>query len=206
MLSAGEQGAASRAHWIATDSGKLLVLVAFMVVNGIALKMFPAERSCSFLSYFVVQPPSLICDNAASVFALQMLVLFNLFDVPLSEHQLDHWRYVTRLVMTLSEYCLQTTLCAVRNSPFFGMIIDLSTDRASRENMLVYIVYWDMNSMTTKVTYLCCVRLMTKTADSIFDAIKEICDVCDLNMQHKLRTFCADGDNTMQGLKQGLSG
>jgi hypothetical protein len=135
-----------------------------------------------------------------------MLILFEIFSVSLSEYKLTNWRYVTQLLVAVSEYFLLSTLSAVKRSPFFGIIVDLSTDRACRENMLVYVVYWDMASMTTVVSYLCCVRLLSKTAASIYEAIQKICFVCDLDMKCKLRTFCADGDNTMKGLKKGLTG
>jgi hypothetical protein len=37
----------------------------------------------------------------------------------------------------------QTTVWKVKKSPLYGLTIDLSTDRASREIMLVYVTFWD---------------------------------------------------------------
>jgi hypothetical protein len=124
----------------------------------------------------------------------------------LSDHLLNHWRYVTRLLLALSEYHLQCTLVAVKKSPCFGLIIDLSSDRTSRENMLVYIIYFDLDSMTSHIAFLCCVRLLSKDGQAVFDALVSICQVCGLDMVKKLRTFCADGDGAMQGHRKGVVG
>jgi hypothetical protein len=135
-----------------------------------------------------------------------MLVLFQCYNVVLSEHKLCHHRYTNRLLLALSELFFQLLVIDVRKSPFFGIIIDLSTDGANRENMLVYVTYWNTHSMSPVVSYLCCVRLLGKTSGTIFEAIQKICDVCDFDLQHKMKVFCADGDNSMQGHRQGLTG
>jgi hypothetical protein len=72
--------------------------------------------------------------------------------------------------------------------------------------MLVYVTYWDWKLMRPVLEYLCCARLLRKTADCIFDALKNICSVLGLDMKNKLETFCADGDNTMQGFRKRLTG
>jgi hypothetical protein len=55
---------------------------------------------------------------------------------------------VTSLLTALSESFLQTTVRKVKKSPLYGLIIDLSTDRASCESMLVYVTFWDEGSMS----------------------------------------------------------
>jgi hypothetical protein len=54
---------------------------------------------------------------------MQILLLFKLLDISLSDHQQNHWRYVTRLLVALNEFNLQQTVEAVKGSPFFGLII-----------------------------------------------------------------------------------
>jgi hypothetical protein len=87
------------------------------------------------------------------------------------------------MLIALSEYFLQQTVKAVRASPFFGFVVDLSSDRRHREHMLVYVTYWDWKSMRPVLEYLCCARLLRKTADCIFDALKNICSVLGLDMK-----------------------
>jgi hypothetical protein len=76
-----------------------------------------------------------------AVLVLQILVLQSVISSPLSARKLSHWRYVTSLLTALSEYFLQTTVRKVKKSPLYGLIFDLSTDRASREIMLVYVTF-----------------------------------------------------------------
>jgi hypothetical protein len=149
----------------------------------------------------------LLCPSTQlTIGLLQILLLFNVLDMRLSDHQQNHWRYVTRLLIALSEFYLRQTVEAVKKSPFFGLIIDLSSDRSSRENMLVYVVYFDMNTMASSIAYLCCVRLLGKDGQTVHKAITDICDVCGFHMDSKLRTFCAEGDGSMQGHRRGFVG
>jgi hypothetical protein len=143
--------------------------------------------------------------NTAGIF-LQFLVLFKILGLPMSEYKLNAWRYVTRLMLALSEFYLQRTVRSVKESPFFGLMIDLSSDRVSKENMLVYVTYWDQTTMRSVVEYLCCVRLIAKDGGSVFDALSKICTACGLDLKTKLRTFCADGDGSMQGFRVGVVG
>jgi hypothetical protein len=78
---------------------------------------------------------------------------------------------VTSLSTALSEYFLQTTVWKVKKSPLYGLIIDLSTDRASRKIMLVYVTFWDEGSMSAVTEYLCCCRLLRKDAECLFETI-----------------------------------
>jgi hypothetical protein len=73
-------------------------------------------------------------------------VLFKNLGLPLSEYKLNAWRYVTRLMLAFSEFCLQRLVRSVKESSFIGLMIDLytpcrkiSSDRVSKENMLVYV-------------------------------------------------------------------
>jgi hypothetical protein len=75
-----------------------------------------------------------------------------------------------------------------------------------KENMLVYVIYFDMDTMSSRIAYLCCVRLLAKDGQAVFSSLKDICRVCGLDMEKKLRTFCADGDGSMQGHRKGVVG
>ena len=124
----------------------------------------------------------------------------------MSQHKLTQWRYVSKLLMALSEFYLLQTVLAVRESPCFGLVIDLSSDGVSHENMLVYVTYFDQLSMSSELRFLCCLRLLGKDGESIFRAVERICQILGLDMIHKLRTFCADGDGAMPGHRVGLVG
>jgi hypothetical protein len=136
----------------------------------------------------------------------QILELQRALGAEITDKKLNQWRYVTLLLLALSEYYLQITVSAVQRSPFFGLMIDLSSDRASNEKMLVYVVYWDADACASVVKYLCCVRLLRKGAETIFKQLVQICQSLGLDMKQRMITFCADGDSTMQGWRNGLSG
>ena len=135
-----------------------------------------------------------------------MLVLFEVFEMKVSQHKLTQWRYVCKLLMALVEFYLLQTVLAVRESPCFGIIIDLSSDRVSHENMLVYVTYFDQMSMCSELRFLCWVRLLGKDGESMFRAVEQICQVLGLDMLHNLRAFCAYGDDAMQGHRLGCVG
>jgi hypothetical protein len=136
--------------------------------------------------------------------AMQMLLLLKVLDSKLTNSLLNNWTYVTRLTLALSEYFLQLTLAEVQKSPFSGLIIDLSSDRTSRQNMLVYIIYFDTDSMRAHISNLCCIHLLGKDGKNLFESMKRICDIFGQSLQSKLLTFCADGDGSMQGHMQGV--
>jgi hypothetical protein len=169
---------------------------------------FTQPLSSGVLSCFAAFQESYILrpSTQLTVGLLQTLPLFNVLDMRLSDHQQNHWWYVTRLLIALSEFYLQQTVEAVRKSPFFGLIIDLSSDRSSSESMLVYVVYFDMNTITPSIAYLCCVRLLGIDGQTVHKALIDICDVCGFDMDFKLRTFCADGDGSMQGHRKAVVG
>jgi hypothetical protein len=137
-----------------------------------------------------------------------MLLLFGVFDVVNSGHKMNHHRYVSTLLMALSEYYLLRTVLAVRKSPFFGFIIDLSSDRVSHENMLVYVTLFDQETLSAELRFLCCALTGQRWCGYIRCAPKNMQCLREfgLPMMEKLRTFCADGDGAMQGHRSGLVG
>jgi hypothetical protein len=138
----------------------------------------------------------------------QIVELQRTLGAEITDKKLNQWRYLTLLLLALSEYFLQITVSAVQRSPLFGLVIDLSSDRASNANMLLYVAYWDADAdvCASVVKYLCCVRLLRKGAETIFKQLVQICKSLGLHMKQRMITFCADGDSTMQGWRNGLSG
>lgn len=137
---------------------------------------------------------------------VQALVLMAFLGFAIGDKKLTHSRYVHRLITAISEYLLLGLLARVADSPFFGLLIDLSTDRANREIALLYVVYWDWRSMAPVTEYLCLGRLLGKDAESIFNFLQAVCGALDLDLQQGCKIFTADGDNTMQGWRTGLVG
>jgi hypothetical protein len=133
-------------------------------------------------SYLLVHAFSELASFCYGV--VQMVMLARILGVSVTELKLNHHRYVTRLLTALTEYFLQVTVRAVQTSMFFGLIIDLSSDRASREHMLVYVIYWNSASMKSITKYLCCIRLVRKDAETIFNSLVDICAVLGLDMQN----------------------
>lgn len=137
--------------------------------------------------------------------AVQILVLMAAMGSPIGEYKLTNWRYVKRILLALSNFYLEQTVARVKNSPFFTISTDMSSDKANREQMLLYITYWDFDEMQPVTEFLCLARLLRKDAASIFYTVK-VCDIPDLDMRNELVGFTADGDNTMQGWRTGVLG
>jgi hypothetical protein len=83
---------------------------------------------------------------------------------------------------------------------------DLSSDRASHENMILFARYWDSSSCKAVTTYLCCLHLIGKDGASTATAIRTVCNVLGLDLPGRVLGVCADGDGEMQGHKTGLVG
>ena len=93
---------------------------------------------------------------------------------------------------------------AVQASPVFALILDLSTDVAGHEDMLVYVKYWDWQKYVMVTEYLCCVRLISKDGAALCAALVKICTVLGLNHVERLGAVSADGDSANQGWRSGL--
>ena len=70
-----------------------------------------------------------------------MVMLMGCLGIRITDLKLNSHVYVTRLVTALTNFFLQCTVRAITESPFFGFVLDLSSDRSSVEHMLVYAVY-----------------------------------------------------------------
>jgi hypothetical protein len=142
-----------------------------------------------------------------TVLRMQLLKLFGeMSSEEITKFKYTHQRYIARPMLALSEYALRTTVEAVRRSPFFSLITDLSSDIAKHENMIIFVWYWDFAESNPVTTYLACLHLIGKDGSAMADAIQSVCDVLDLQLDRKLISLCADGDSPMQGHKAGLVG
>lgn len=147
------------------------------------------------------------CEPNYACFFLQLLKLCNtVSQEPITQFKYDHQRYIARPVLALGEFCLQRTVQAVRSSPFFSIITDLSSDVADHENMIIYVRYWDTTAFQPVTEYLCCVQLIGKDGASMAQTITDVCDVLDLPLATNVIALCADGDPAMQGHINGLLG
>jgi Domain of unknown function (DUF4371) len=125
---------------------------------------------------------------------------------PITKFKYNHDRYIARLSLALSEYCLRSTVQAAKESPYFTIITDLSSDIADHENMVLFIRYWDKATFAPVTQYLSCVQLIGKDGASMSTAIRQVCKALGLPLQPGLIALCADGDPAMQGHITGLLG
>jgi hypothetical protein len=154
---------------------------------------------CSLHSSQSIEPSSLFC--------VQLLRLCSAVSQDkITDCKYDHNRYIARPVLALGEYCLQKTVRAVRKSPLFSFITDLSSDIADHENMIVYVRYWDVDVMEPFTEYLCCVQLLGKDGQTIANTLRVICKVLELRIVDRFVALCADGDPAMLGHIKGCLG
>jgi hypothetical protein len=124
----------------------------------------------------------------------------------ITKFQYNHQRYIARPVLALSEYALRITVQNINQSPYFVLMTDLSSDRASHENMILFARYWDNQFCKAVTTYLCCLHLFGKDGASVAAAIRTVCNVLGLDLHKRVLGVCADGDSAMQGHNTGLVG
>jgi hypothetical protein len=124
----------------------------------------------------------------------------------ITKFQYNHQRYIARPILALSEYALRITVQNIKQSPYFVLMTDLSSDRANHENMIIFARYWDNQLCKATTTYLCCLHLIGKDGASIATAIRTVCNVLGLDLSRRVLGICADGDAAMQGHNTGLIG
>ena len=98
---------------------------------------------------------------------------------------------------------LSDQLLVLKESPFFSLLADTSPDISGQDHLLVYVRYCSMSTFTFVITYLCTVRVAEKTADSMFNIMKTMMSVLELD-QGRLVGFCSDGDSTFTGRLNGM--
>ncbi|MCO5603035.1 hypothetical protein L7F22_057178 [Adiantum nelumboides] len=93
-------------------------------------------------------------------------------------------------------------LAHARRSPFFGLMVDESTDISIEEHMIVYVSYIKDNE--PKISFLYLLEVDDRTSDGLFASLKKL--LVDFGLDGKrLVSFGSDGAVVMVGKKIGVA-
>lgn len=119
-------------------------------------------------------------------------------------HKYSHSRYFWSFGMAVSEALLCAQLARIRQSPFFAIMLDSSTDVSQENHQLLYVRYMDPHTWQVFTEYVCCAACANKTAEAIYELVRLLMRV--LGMDHrKLVGWASDGDSTMIGCRTGVA-
>ena len=108
-----------------------------------------------------------------------------------------------QLLDCLSTVVEEKMMSSIRSSPFVGIGLDESTDRASEKHLAVTIRYVSGGKCCT--CYLECVKVCDGKATSIFSALKEVASKYHFTMR-KVVGLGTDGANVMASDLNGVNG
>ena len=89
-------------------------------------------------------------------------------------------------------------------SPAVSILIDESTDVATSENMIIYVIYLDQATGETVVCYLEILHAPDTTATGIVESLLAFFEMKGLSMD-KVTCFASDGASVMAGWKAGVA-
>ena len=116
----------------------------------------------------------------------------------------NHCRYFWSVLYALSDVMLRDQLKDVNSSPFFSLMCDSSPDAGGQDHLLIYLRYCNPVSLKFVNQYLCCVRVAVKDGATMFDIVRMVIQVLNLD-ETKLVGLCTDGDSVFTGVNIGLA-
>lgn len=80
------------------------------------------------------------CLNLPGTLFPMIIALLKHFEVlPADTSDYSHTRYLWGTLFAISEQLLCAQLKALKDSPYFGILMDSSTDRSTKDHILVYV-------------------------------------------------------------------
>ena len=108
-----------------------------------------------------------------------------------------------QLLSCLSGVMEEAMLMRIRNSPFVGIGIDESTDRATEKHLVMIIRYVSLGICKTE--FLKCVRVVDGKAATVYDAVKSVAVEYHFDMR-KVVGLGSDGASVMASDLNGVNG
>ncbi|MCO5556941.1 hypothetical protein L7F22_010496 [Adiantum nelumboides] len=109
----------------------------------------------------------------------------------------------TEIIQCLAKSIMDETLAKVRKSPWFGVMVDESTDIAIHHHMVVYISYLEKGCVPC-TSFYGMIRTHDSSAQGIYATLMLEMEKANLDIT-KLTAFGSDGCSTMVGRKKGVA-
>ena len=170
------------------------------VVNGLAIQ---TERNLGNLrNHFIIAHTLAITQSATH--ATWMDVLMNVIKVPMISEHLSR-QAARRMQFAMGKSLQYVTRDAVLQSSLpFGILIDESTDVATKKSLIMYIKYIDIATFKPVVKFLALLPVPNSTGDGITNTVVKY--LTDRNYPTQRMTgFGSDGAAVMLGPKKGVA-
>lgn len=112
-------------------------------------------------------------------------------------------RFVQEIVLALGEVLVRKFRAALKNSPFFVLMIDETTDVAVLKQLVIYARYITDSGVQTR--FLGMLNIPDGTALTIVEAVTKFCDDWNLDINQKLCGLGSDGASVMLGRRGGVA-
>ncbi|KAI5065389.1 hypothetical protein GOP47_0020084 [Adiantum capillus-veneris] len=142
-------------------------------------------------------------NNLSFALYPSLLALMKDFDVKSMTSLYNDDKACSEMVQCISQSIMQETIEKVKHSPWFGVMVDKSTDISIHHHMVMYLSYLEEGSMPCNAFYGI-IRTTDSTAKGIFDTIMLELERSNLDLS-RLIAFGSDGCNTMVGRKKGVA-
>lgn len=114
----------------------------------------------------------------------------------------NHIRYFWSCLFAMSEVLLRAQLRVIKESPYYAIMMDSSTDIAGDDHVLIYIQYL-LPNFAVATEYLCTIKVPNKTAASVYRGLMAVIETLGLSPQ-KLVAFASDGGSEYMGSQNGV--
>ena len=103
------------------------------------------------------------------------------------------------IFIKLSEEIMKVNLRKIRAADFISIMIDESSDKSKKEQLLVYVKYFDVETMKVRVDMIAIMKLKGLDAKAISKALLEELRRFKIDIKKSLFAFGSDGASVMRG-------
>ena len=107
------------------------------------------------------------------------------------------------LVFCISQYPQEVQLKKLNQSPFYGLMVDETTDRALEKHLIVYVSYLSSNGLSLcKIEFIRLILVADGSAQTKYDALMKMLSEIGLDVM-RMVGIATDGDSSMLGCYDG---
>ena len=132
-----------------------------------------------------------------------LIEFFDFMDLKVNSAHYQNRAALPAILKAISNVTYGKVLESVKSSPYFGVMIDETTDIANLQKLIIYLSYWDKALFKVRYVFFKIVEIQSKTGESIYNELVSILEKDGL-MIHKLIGISTDGASSMVGCHSGV--
>lgn len=108
------------------------------------------------------------------------------------------------MLLTMSDQCFKILIERVKNSPYFSILVDESTDIETNKSFIIYIRYYDQKTFRVETVFFRLFDIEYGDSDHIYNITKDLLKHYGLLVEYMI-AWGSDGASVMIGKKQGIA-